>query len=93
VAQGDAIALPTIPSPIRAIANLTSVALAQNWIYRLGARILPIINPFFRKDNWLANMPYPINRWTKVRPLPLFSANFRSWWKNVRSAKRTDSTQ
>ncbi len=92
VAEGDAIALPTISIPIRAIANLASLALAQNWIYRFGARILPIINPFFRKNNWLSNMPYPLNRWTKVRPLPVFGSRFRSWW-NARSAKETDSAR
>jgi L-lactate dehydrogenase complex protein LldF len=93
VAQGDAVELPTMPLPIRATASLASLALAQNWIYRLGARLLPIINPFFRKDNWLSGMPYPISRWTKVRPLPLFGATFRSWWKNMRSANGKDSTQ
>ena len=90
VAQGDAFALPTISAPIRATANLTSLALSQNWIYRLGARLLPIINPFFRKNNWLSGMPYPFNRWTKVRPLPPFGASFRKWW-TVRSAKETES--
>jgi hypothetical protein len=59
----------------------------------MGARLLPIINPFFRKDNWLSNMPYPLDRWTKVRPLPPFGSSFRSWWKNVRSAKKKDSAQ
>ncbi len=92
VAEGDAIALPTIPTPIRAVANLASLALAQHWIYRFGARLLPIINPFFRKNNWLSNMPYPLNRWTKVRPLPPFGARFRKWW-NVRSVKETESTR
>jgi L-lactate dehydrogenase complex protein LldF len=90
VAEGDAFAIPTISTPIRATANLASLALAQNWIYRLGARLLPIINPFFRKNNWLSNMPYPLNRWTKVRPLPPFGARFRKWW-NVRSTKETES--
>ena len=93
VAQGDAISLPTMPAPIQATASLTSVTLSQNWIYRLGARLLPIINPFFRKDDWLANMPYPLNRWTKVRPLPPFGSGFRSWWKNVRSTKGKDATK
>jgi len=77
VAQGDAFALPTISTPIRATANLTSLALSRNWIYRLGARVLPLINPFFGKDKWLSGMPYPLNRWTKVRPLPPFGASFR----------------
>ena len=93
VAEGDAIALPTISPPLRATATLTSHALAQNWIYRLGARLLPIVNPFFRKNNWLSGMPYPLNRWTKVRPLPPFTANFRNWWKNVRSSKETESVR
>jgi L-lactate dehydrogenase complex protein LldF len=92
VAEGDAFALPTISVPIRATAALTSLALAQNWIYRLGARLLPIVNPFFRTDNWLSNMPYPISRWTKVRPLPPFGARFRKRW-SVRSAKETESTR
>jgi len=90
VAEGDAFAIPTISTPIRATANLASLALAQNWIYRLGARLLPIINPFFRKNNWLSDMPYPLSRWTKVRPLPPFGARFRKWW-NVRSTKETES--
>jgi len=91
VAQGDAFALPTVSTPIQATATLTSLALSQNWMYRIGSRLLPFINPFFRKNNWLSNLPYPINRWTKVRPLPQFGAGFRSWWKNVRSAQKMDS--
>lgn len=93
VAEGDVFALPTMPAPIRATASLTSVALSQNWIYRLGTRLLPIINPFFRKDNWLSGMPYPLNRWTKVRPLPMFGAGFRSWWKKVRSVKGKEAAK
>src|SRR5215211_2236389 len=41
VAEGDAIALATIPVTLRATAGLASLALAQNWIYRFGTRILP----------------------------------------------------
>lgn len=81
VAQGDEYASPTIPLPIRVTASLTSLALARNWIYRLGTRLLPLVNPFFRRNNWLSGMPYPLSRWTKVRPLPLFTASFRRWWK------------
>jgi L-lactate dehydrogenase complex protein LldF len=92
VAEGDEFSLPTIPVPIRITADLGSIALAWNWIYRFGARILPIINPFFRHDDWLSTMPYPLSRWTKVRPLPVFSAHFRHWW-NVRLAKEKDTTR
>lgn len=90
VAQGDAFALPSVSVPVRATANLAALALAQNWIYRLVARVLPLINPLFRKNNWLSGMPYPLSRWTKVRPLPPFGAGFRRWW-NVRSSKETES--
>ncbi len=86
VAEGDEFSPPSMPAPIRATASIASLALAWNWIYRLGARLLPIINPFFRHDGWLSGMPYPLSRWTKVRPLPPFTARFRQWW-NVRSAK------
>jgi L-lactate dehydrogenase complex protein LldF len=92
VAEGDEFSASSIPAPIRAMANIASLALARNWIYRLSARLLPIINPFFRKNNWLSGMPYPLNRWTKVRPLPPFTAKFRRWW-NVRSTKKTESTR
>jgi L-lactate dehydrogenase complex protein LldF len=90
VAEGDEISKPSIPASLRGTAALASVALAWNWVYRFGARILPIINPFFHRDGWLSNMPYPLNRWTKVRPLPVFSAHFRQWW-NVRSTREKDS--
>ncbi len=81
VAQGDAIALPTISTPLRAVANLGSLALSQNWIYRIGTRILPFIMSIFKNDEWIFKAPYPLSRWTKARPMPAFTANFRQWWK------------
>src|SRR5690349_7696870 len=36
VAQGDEFAAPSMPGPLRAVAVLGSLALAQNWIYRFG---------------------------------------------------------
>jgi len=84
VAQGDEFSAPSMPAFIRLTAMLASIALAWNWVYRVGARFLPMINPFFRKNNWLSGMPYPLSRWTKVRPLPPFASRFRRWW-NVRS--------
>jgi L-lactate dehydrogenase complex protein LldF len=91
VAQGDAIELPTASVPIRATAALASVALAQNWIYRFGTGLLPTIMSIFKRGGWIPWAPYPISRWTKVRPLPPFTAGFRGWWKNVRSAKTKDA--
>ncbi len=93
VAQGDAVALPTLSVPVRVTANLASLALAQNWIYRLGTRLLPMFMSVFKRDGWIANAPYPLSRWTKARPLPAFTANFRTWWKNVRSTHQKDSSR
>src|SRR5690349_6056504 len=93
VAEGDEFAEPSMPGPLRAVAVLGSLALAQNWIYRFGTRMLPAVMSIFKRGDWISNAPYPLSRWTKARPLPAFTANFRSWWKNVRSLKGKDSTQ
>jgi L-lactate dehydrogenase complex protein LldF len=87
VAQGDEFAEPTLPAPVRMIAGLASLALAQNWIYRLGTRLLPTFMSLFKRGDWIPSAPYPLSRWTKVRPLPSFTARFRSWWK-ARPASR-----
>jgi L-lactate dehydrogenase complex protein LldF len=93
VAEGDAVALPTMPAPIRAAAGFTSLALAQNWIYRFGTRILPVVMSIFKRaDGWISSAPYPLSRWTKGRPLPPFTAHFRKWW-SARSAKGERQTQ
>jgi len=86
VAQGDDFATPTMPALIHATAGLVSLALAQNWIYRLGTRLLPFFMRIFKRDGWIPSAPYPLSRWTKARPLPPFTASFRQWW-NVRSTK------
>jgi L-lactate dehydrogenase complex protein LldF len=39
VAQGDEVAAASMPMFVRATAGIASLALAQNWIYRFGARI------------------------------------------------------
>lgn len=90
VAQGDEFAEPTLPAPIRISAGLVSFALAQNWLYRFGTRLLPAIMSGFKRGDWIPNAPYPLSRWTKARPLPPFTANFRRWWMKVRSAKQKD---
>jgi hypothetical protein len=79
-----------MPVPIRAAAGFASLALTQNWIYRFGTRLLPTVMSIFKRGDWIPSAPYPLNRWTKARPLPPFTAGFRSWWINVRSAKEKD---
>lgn len=91
VAEGDAVALPTLSAPIRVAASLSSLALAQNWIYRFATQVLPGIMSIFRRGDWISAAPYPLSRWTKARPLPAFTAGFRNWWRNVRSDQKRDS--
>lgn len=89
VAVGDAVALPTMPTLIRAAADFTSLTLAQNWIYRLGTRILSTVMSFFKRaDGWILSAPYPLSRWTKGRPLPPFTARFRQWWNERKDQTR-----
>jgi L-lactate dehydrogenase complex protein LldF len=90
VAQGDEMAKPVLPVPIRASASLASLALAQNWIYRLGTRFLPMLMSIFKRGDWIPRAPYPLSRWTKARPLPPFTASFRSWWTTRRSTREKD---
>ena len=92
VAQGDEFAGPTLPAPIRVTASIAAFALAQNRLYRFGTRLLPLLMSIFKRGDWIPNAPYPLSRWTKARPLPPFTAQFRGWW-NVRSSKRKDSTR
>lgn len=74
VAEGDEFAEPSMPASIRAAAGVTSFALSRAWLYRLGSKILPTVTSIVK--------PYPLTRWTKIRPLPAFSAKFRGWWKS-----------
>ena len=90
VAQGDEFAAPSMPVPFRAVAGLAALALAQNWIYRFGTRLLPFFMSVFGRDGWIPSAPYPLSRWTKGRPLPAFTANFRQWWKTRRSEKKKE---
>ncbi len=81
VAQGDDFAASTMPATVRTAAGLASIALAWNWVYRLGARLLPGVMSMFRRGQWIPWAPYPLSRWTKARPLPVFTGGFRQWWQ------------
>jgi L-lactate dehydrogenase complex protein LldF len=91
VAQGDELAEPTLPVTIRATAGLASLGLAQNWIYRFGTLLLPKVMSVFRRGDWIPGAPYPLSRWTSARPLPRFTAGFRTWWKNARPSIGKDA--
>jgi len=80
VVEGDEFEKPAAPAPLRASASLGRVALSTPWLYRLGTRLLPFLMAPLRRDGWLPALPPPVNRWTRVRPLPAFRGGFREWW-------------
>jgi L-lactate dehydrogenase complex protein LldF len=82
VVEGDAIEKRVAPATARLGARLGRVALGTPWLYRLGARLLPILQTPFQQDGWLPALPPPLNRWTGVRPFPAFRGRFRQWWRN-----------
>jgi L-lactate dehydrogenase complex protein LldF len=88
VAQGDEMAPTSTPAPVRAAASLTALALRVPWLYRFGTRLLPYVTRILSRDGWYPALPYPLSRWTSVRPLPAFTARFRQWWQaRSRTAK------
>ncbi len=89
VAQGDEFAPASMPPVIRAAAGLGGLALAWSGLYRLGTRLLPGAMRIFTRQGWIASAPYPLSRWTQVRPLPAFSARFRRWWQQRTPGERS----
>jgi len=80
VVEGDQFESPAAPAVLRTGARLGRLALATPWLYRLGTRLLPLLQVPLKRDGWLPALPPPLNRWTKVRPLPAFAGRFRQWW-------------
>jgi L-lactate dehydrogenase complex protein LldF len=92
MAQGDEHGPAALPGLIGTAAGLANLALGQPWLYRFGSRLLPAVTSVFRRQGWLENLPYPLSRWTSVRPLPLFSSRFRQWWKKRSKPDRRGET-
>lgn len=81
VAEGDRFE-SAIASPIvTASARVGTMSLSIPWLYRIGARMLRVIQVPFRRGDWLLQLPPPLNRWTMARPFPTFRNDFREWWK------------
>ena len=83
--EGDQIAPPNVSPILRTATKSSRFLLSTTWLYNLGTRLLPWITRPFLKQDWLMNLPAPINRWTDVRPLPKFKGDFRSWWHNKKT--------
>jgi L-lactate dehydrogenase complex protein LldF len=88
VVEGDEFEKAAAPIPIKASAGLGSAALAKPWLYRLGTRLLPALQAPLQRDGWLPVLPPPLNRWTRVRPLPAFRGGFRQWWDQHQRSRK-----
>lgn len=80
VVEGDQFEHATSPRLINAGVKIGGLVLNQNWLYRFGTRVLPTLQVPLKKNGWIPALPAPLNRWTKVRPLPAFRGGFRHWW-------------
>lgn len=89
VVEGDALEELAASATVRLGAKLGRIALGTPWLYRLGGRLLPILQAPFQQNGWLSSLPPPLNRWTKVRPFPTFRGRFRQWWHNRKRGAST----
>jgi L-lactate dehydrogenase complex protein LldF len=84
VVEGDEFDQSAAPKTLQIGARLGGLAFSTPWLYRLGTRLLPVLQVPLRQDGWLPKLPAPVNRWTKVRPFPAFVGGFRQWWAKRR---------
>ncbi|MBI4787054.1 MAG: iron-sulfur cluster-binding protein [Chloroflexi bacterium] len=82
VVEGDAAEAATAPPAARIGSQAMARAMSIPALYRIGAQALQIAQAPFRRENWLPNLPPPINRWTMTRPLPAIAPDFRAAWRN-----------
>lgn len=81
VAEGDRVAGPTLSPVVTIGARAGARALALPWLYEFGSQALRMLQAPLRQGHWLPALPPPANRWTMVRPMPVFDASFRQWWR------------
>jgi len=90
VVEGDGNHLPIAPKKIRYGMKAGKTAIGNPRIYRFGSGMLKLSFSFFKEKGWVNRLPPPANRWTKVRPFPVFQARFRSYWKNHLNRQKRD---
>ncbi len=81
VVEGDAVEGPSAQPLMRASARLGALGLGTPGLYQLGAQALQILEKPLQRGSWLPALPPPMDRWTTVRPFPIFRPDFREWWK------------
>jgi L-lactate dehydrogenase complex protein LldF len=82
VAEGEGHEGPLVSAVTRAGTKVGAAALGTPWLYRLGSRLVKLVQAPWRRDGWLPSLPPPLNRWTRARPFPAFAAEFRQWWRS-----------
>jgi L-lactate dehydrogenase complex protein LldF len=87
VAEGDAQGA-VLPLRARLAARAGRLALGLPWLYRLGAKLVAAVERPLARDGWLGWLPPPLDRWTKVRPMPAFRSDFRGWWRRRKSERK-----
>jgi len=90
VAEGDRFESAVVSKGVGVGGSMGARSISTPWLYRLGARMLRVIQSPFRRGDWLPNLPPPFNRWTSVRPFPAFRNDFREWWKSSRTRTNAD---
>jgi L-lactate dehydrogenase complex protein LldF len=80
VVEGDEFEPPAAQQSLRLAAKFGRLTLSIPWLYRLGTRVLPVLQAPLRSGDWLPKLPTPLNRWTRVRPFPVFRGGFRRFW-------------
>lgn len=81
VVEGDRVAEHTAPTSFKFGARIGADALSTPWLYRLGARLIELLQFPLRRGDWMPVLPPPLNRWTLARPFPVFRTEFRTWWR------------
>ncbi len=81
VVEGDAVAAPVGPVSLRLGARAGAAVMRTSWLYRLGPRVLALLQAPLARDGWITRLPPPLNRWTMSRPFPAFAPTFRAWWR------------
>jgi len=81
VVEGDALEARSAPYALTVGAQLGAAAMGTPWLYRLGSRLLKLLQAPLVRAGWIETLPPPLNRWTMSRPFPAFAADFRRWWR------------
>ncbi len=83
-AEGDAVEPPVASGAARGLASVVATMLSTPVVYRIGSRILGVLQAPFRRGDYLPHLPPPVDRWTMSRPFPAFRYGFRDWWTRHR---------